>query len=401
MTKILFIGAGISDNLGGPSLLSSTINVLDQFIQDPEYTLISPTPIRDYESSYIYKIKIIPRPIFFELYILSLLMKYRLNISSALSTQMQSTLDAFNHSDIIIDLWGIEFTDRLNFSLLGRILEGLPILVSKVFNKPIIKYTADMGPFSSRCSKGISKYYINKYDLILARGDTTKECLIELGIQTPILVCPDTAFLLKYSIHGKDYDLIYNKKQKNRPIIGFSVSYTAENKEVVNDQYCNSMARLADYCIEQFNAFIVLMPNVTYKYRKNDLDMAKKIHAIIENTNSVYILWNEYTANELKGIISQCDILVGARYHSIVAALSMGIPTLAISWHHKYYQVMGLVNQEKYVHDIESIDLENLKKDITEIWKNKDTLKIQIKSKLADIESKILIGGKQVSNLLK
>jgi colanic acid/amylovoran biosynthesis protein len=50
------------------------------------------------------------------------------------------------------------------------------------------------------------------------------------------------------------------------------------------------------------------------------------------------------SAAEVKSVIGDCDLLVGSRYHALIAALSQGIPVAAIGWSHKYEELLKEAN---------------------------------------------------------
>ena len=403
MTKILLIGARISGNFGGPSVLCSTIEVLNRFIPDAEFTLLSPAPISDYNFSEIYGIKIVPRPhgLFSTLQFLlwAFLNKYNLDISPLLNSKISKTLEAYKSADIIIDIWGIIFADAIGGYFVSRAFGELHLLIGKLLNKPVIKYTADMGPFRRRWNRLFAKFYLNKIDLILARGEITRKCLIELGITTPIHVCPDTAFLLKSSPNQKINAAISKEKLKNKVIVGISVSNTVARKERDTNNYSITMSKTVDHLIKNLNAFVILIPNDIFPNTHDDVYVAKKIYKRIEEKEAVMLITEEYPATELKGVISECDILIGARYHSIVAALSLCIPIIAIAWHHKYHQVMGLVGQEKYVCSIEFLSFIELKTMIDSLWKDRKKIRTEIASYIPFIKESVLSGGKIVRDV--
>jgi polysaccharide pyruvyl transferase WcaK-like protein len=407
MTKILLIGARLSGNLGGPSVLCSTIEVLNRFIPEAEFTLLSPAPISDYKLSKTYGIKIAPckAPDLYSTPILilgAILNKYSLDIFPLLKNSKASKIWAeYKSTDVIIDIRGIIFADSLGGGFISRLIEGIHLLIGKHLNKPVIKYTADMGPFRRKWNRSFAKFYLNKIDLILARGKITKKYLIELGITTPIHVCPDTAFLLKSSSNQKINGVLSKEKLKNKVIVGMSVSNTVARKERDKNQYSITMAQTADYLIKNLNAFVILIPNDIFPNTHDDVYVAKKIYKRIDEKEEVMLITEEYPANELKGIIGECDLLIGARYHSIVATLSMCIPTIAIAWHHKYHQVMGLVGQEKYVCDIETLSFSELQAMIDSLWKNRKKIRTEIASYIPFIKESVLSGGKIVRDVFE
>jgi polysaccharide pyruvyl transferase WcaK-like protein len=401
MTKILFIGIRLSGNFGGPSLLSSTTETLSRSIPEAGFTLLSPTTTSDSKLSETYGIKIVPYLgyFFYPILLVAILNKLGLDTSPLLNSKMREVWKEYKSADIIIGITGIIFADSLGGGFMSRAFEGIHLLIGKLLNKPVIKYTADMGPFKRKWNRLFAKFYLNKIDLILARGEITKKYLVELGITTPIHACPDTAFLLEATPNQKINEVLSREKLKKKPVIGISVSHMADRKERDRDQYSITMAQTAEYLIKNLNAFVVLIPNEIYPHVHDDIYVAKNIYEKINNQEQVLLMTEEYPANELKGIIGECDLLIGARYHSIVAALSMCIPTIAIAWHHKYRQVMGLVGQEKYVSDIETLSFSELQVMIDSLWTNRKKIRTEIASYIPFIKESVLSGGKIVRDL--
>jgi len=373
MTKILLIGASLSGNFGGPSLLSSTVKVLKKFIPKAKFTLLSPVPA-DSKLSKTYGIKVVSHT--------------QKNGMPWFLSGAISDLNKYEDADIIIDIWGIGLGEGPKL-----------LLASKLLNKPVIKYTADMGPFKAKRDRLTAKIYLNNIDLILARNETTKKHLLELGVTTPIHVCPDTAFILEPT-PSKTSKTLSKERLKKRTIAGISMSHIAERKGHSNGKYVTTMAKTADYLIQKLNALVVLIPNEIFPKKYDDLDVAKRIFTKINDKTKVMLLKKECLASELKGIIGECDLLIGARYHSIVAAISMPVPTLAISWHHKYHEVMKLMSQEEYICDIKSLNFTELQEKIDKLWENREKIKAELASRMPFIKESVLSGGKIVKELL-
>lgn len=162
--------------------------------------------------------------------------------------QIRLIFEEFKTADVIIDIWGIIFADQIKGTFLDRAYEGCHLFIGKSFNKPVIKYTADCGPFKLKWNRFFAKFYFNRIDLIFSRSETSKRNLIEIGIKTPIFVYPDTAFLLPLFPVLDIYDY-FQKYKLNRPLLGFPVSYTIEQYESTPNQYSTIMAQICDYLV--------------------------------------------------------------------------------------------------------------------------------------------------------
>lgn len=392
--KILLIGARLSKNLGGPSLLPTTIHVINRFFDNPDYTFISPTA-DDLPLAEEYNITIIADPSWKEILVAALLkatLKLRLGTSAT-----QQIVQAFYEADVILDIWGIGFSDKLGQDTLKiRFFRGIHFVVGKLFCKTVVKYTASLGPFEAKWNRFFSKIYLQHFvDLILARDEMTQRRLEDLGIKTTIQVCPDTAFLLETQTTPLAEDLAHQKLE--HPIIGLSISHMAASQSGDAAGYLMTMAKLADHAIESTNAQLILIPNeLSQNTERDDRYYVKETWKRMQHQTKAIIFTNEYSASELKGIIGQCDVVVAARYHTIIASLSQGIPVLAMAWHTKYVEVLSLFGQEGYICPIESLDIKLIKEKFDGLWHSRQHISQEINAKLPAIREAILAGGNAI-----
>jgi len=248
-----------------------------------------------------------------------------------------------------------------------------------------------------RWNRFFAKFYLNKLDLIFARCETTRKYLLQIGITSPINVIPDTAFILE-PIFKDNNTLPRNTLENN--LIGLSVSYQVFRQAHDKENYINVMAKIADYIIYELDCHLVLIPNDVFPNTFDDVYVAKKVFRKINYKDKTTLLTKKYSAFELKGIIRKCGLLIGTRYHSIVAALSMCIPTIALGWHHKYHGVMKLMGLERYVYDINDLKFTDLRETIDYVWKNRDEINTKITSRMPYIKESVLSGGKFVKEFL-
>lgn len=160
-----------------------------------------------------------------------------------------------------------------------------------------------------------------RYDLITVRDSLTYEGLIRKGISQNVILCADPAFLLD-TIH---VDLGCGFRKENT--IGINVSpLVIKMDSMVWENYIN----LIRYILNETKDNILLIPHVV----KPDTDDRIVLSRIKEeyNSNPRIALIDDCNCMKLKGYISQCRMFVGARTHSVIAAYSSCVPTLAVGY---------------------------------------------------------------------
>jgi colanic acid/amylovoran biosynthesis protein len=88
-------------------------------------------------------------------------------------------------------------------------------------------------------------------------------------------------------------------------------------------------------------------------------------------------------------VIGELDMLVGSRYHSIVAALSLRIPPVVLGWAHKYPALMRLVALEEYVIDYRTIIKTVLLKTIKKAWMSRRIISEQLQERMPSVEHRV------------
>jgi polysaccharide pyruvyl transferase WcaK-like protein len=86
--------------------------------------------------------------------------------------------------------------------------------------------------------------------------------------------------------------------------------------------------------------------------------------------------------------------------HSNIAALSQGIPTIAIGWSYKYYGIMKRLGMEEYVSSLNTMSFEELKVKFDMLFSLREEIQNQLTSKIKDEKRSALHAVKLVSNLL-
>ena len=214
-----------------------------------------------------------------------------------------------------------------------------------------------------------ASYVINKiFDVVCAREEQSKNAILDVcKIKKQMVVTPDIANLMKYD--NVEYG------QNNR--IAITVSHQLERQWKSQDDYCQCIVALINHIIKTLPEYeIIIIPNETSPVKKNnDIDIAYKIAQNITLNNNIRILADaDFDAVEMKNLIASCDIMISARYHSCVAALSSTVPTLAMGWHYKYDELLELYGQTKCIVSGENCSTYDIVKKFDYIWDNKEKI---------------------------
>ena len=397
--RILLIGARLCRNFGGPSLLMATTRAIGASVADAQYTFLSPT-VEDVAYASYYGVSVLAVRSWKDVLMAALARAVcRIPVGPP---DVLEIVEAFSRAAVVIDIWGIAFADTVGRETFRtRARRAIPFLVGRLLRKRVVKYTADMGPFEGRWNKFFAKLSLRHgVDLILARDEVTRERVMALGVATPVRVCPDTAFLL--DIQATPFAEQLRTQKRAGPVVGISLSHMAARQSGDPEAYVAAMTRLADHVAESVAGTVVLIANeVSARAERDDMWYVRETWRRMARRDCAVIAPGDYTAPQMKGIIGECDAMVAARYHSIVASLSQGIPTLAIGWHDKYHGILALVGQERYVCQVALLRDDHLRSRFDELWASRDHIRAHIIRALPGIRQAVFEGAEQVALLCR
>ena len=411
MTKILILNAERT-NKGALALVYSTIETIKRFTPNVEFDLMGPCTA-DYNELQIKEqagIGISIRKPHYTIRSLAYLFKCiciyifkRFGMHIPISKN--SRLFRYSDSDVVINLGGDTMSGAYGFSTLAPFIN---ILYALLLDTPVVLYGESLGYFRNPVIGFIAKRIFNRTKLIILREDLSRKYLHDKCITDPtIYVTADPAFLLNAPPQSRVFKILSNEgiNEIPRPLIGINPSeligrYTGSAPQEGKEKITKIMAKVIDNLVENLGAAIIMIPHV-YTNNVDDRIAINRIFRKVENKSKVKTIKNEYTPQELKGIIGQCDLLIGARMHATIAATSMLVPTVGIAYSHKMHGIIGeMLGQERYVLDIKELDYESLISTINDAWENREVIKRELEFKIPMAKEKAMSNGKLVKELL-
>ncbi len=334
------------------------------------------------------------------------------NFSSRFGVKGRSIYDAY---DIVLDL----SSDSLNeyygivYPLFSLFELGLVLLC----NKKVVVCPASIGPFKNRIVKRLVRRVLSKTDLVIAREETTRDFLSDLGIpEGKIHLAADLAFLFESAPKKRAEEIAtaagvgFGK----RPLVGVAPSSEIFRycfPEVSETQYkylkyVKLMAEVTDFIVEEFDVDVVFIPHFIFpdEFIKNDKVASQDIYDHVKNKERVKLLLDDYRADEVKGVIGLCDMLLSCRMHAAIASTSSTVPTVALSFGHKFNSVLGkMLGQDRCIVESDSdysMVLTNLKRAVVYAWDNRVSIRKELDSRRMVVKERALSSFVKVKELL-
>ncbi len=392
MHKILLYGVMLENNFGGPSLLHGAEEIIRELHDNYEivfYQTSKPVELSISDMGFsIYQ---------FPYNKTSDFLKDAVKLKLGIQPKTEEKRTFFNHiktSDIVANLFGICFSsnfDKGKYSYIRAIKSVIGrfsiSFVAKMYKIKTIKCTASYGPIISKMDIIGAKFSAKHiFDVMYARENESKKQLEKVSNKN-IMLSPDLANFMRFNI-----------TENRKKCIGLSVSYQIIRQWKSNEPYIECMLSLIKHIISKTGYKIVIIPNeMTVGNEYHDIHVAEEIYHLLGNTKNIEILdVLNINSTQLKNHIAECEVMVASRYHSCVAALSAGIPTLVVGWHYKYDELLHWYGQDEWILSSEKCTSDKLINMFDDFWENRDFNRMIIKEKYSDVRKALIEAGKSM-----
>ena len=161
-----------------------------------------------------------------------------------------------------------------------------------------------------------------RYDLIIARESISYEALKQVNNNTKLF--PDPAFALEV----QETKLPLNFKEG--ATIGINLSPLIMKNERFSGITLRNYEELIEYILKKTDYHIALISHVVWAHDDDREAIVELLKQYGGDSRVSYIM--EGNAPQLKWVISNCKMFIGARTHSTIAAYSTCVPTLVIGY---------------------------------------------------------------------
>lgn len=262
--------------------------------------------------------------------------------------------------------------------------------IVKALNKKLVVWGASIGPFSGYPK--LKKEFVNhlqQVDMITSREPVTTRYLKDLGISN-VSECVDPAFMVP-----KPNDIDKRKLNQDQLHIGINLSplssiysFNSNIEDIIRKQ-----ADLIVSIIKQLDAQVTLIPHVVCDFDENDDDLRylRKVKSQIPDdvVDRVKLIDRDVGFIGTKKVLTTCDCLIAARMHCAINAVSVGVPTIFLSYSEKSQGMAEYVyGNDKWVVSLKDLKAEEIARLINNIIDEKSDLFKKIEGNIKQSKKK-------------
>jgi len=253
------------------------------------------------------------------------------------------------------------------FDMKGKFI-FLASIVAKMFGAKLIFYAVGTTSIPDPVVKFLFKMALNCADYISVRDPMSQRLIKSIGVKKHVSVVYDPAKELKPIDSSTARNLLMKEGiNLNKFLVGINFRYTKEQKND-NQTVIEVVAKLVDWLIETYDAEIVFFPFSRHPKKRveNDTyfayDIARRIKT--QNIKSYKILKNEYTPEEMQGLLGQMQFCILERLHSIIFAYGAGVPFISISYNNKVSEFVKMIRYSQREIKLDELNFELLKEKV-------------------------------------
>jgi len=252
-----------------------------------------------------------------------------------------------------IDLGGYQFGDPWGEEhAWGRLKR---IRYCNKFGNLVFHMPQTWGPFSSASMGEAVRSIINTSQMVYARDKTSLAMLQELVEEGN----PKVRFAHDVAWNFQGADLAVGRQlieetglSLERNSISVCVTpnlrvYERSEGNGEDNKYIKILGEVIRYLCSAHNARVILIGHelrLNNSEIQDDRILCNYLLKSLDNSLPVVHIDRFLPAVQVKSIIGNCDMAISSRYHALIAALSQGVPALAIGWAHKYDELFSEFN---------------------------------------------------------
>jgi|GEM_PF-5595486 len=212
----------------------------------------------------------------------------------------------------------------------------LTVMRARLRGKRVIIWGCGIGPLHSRSMKRAVRLLLRLSDLVILRDAFSPTVYPEVVKGIEYHPCIDPA--VRYLLDVRD-EIGRVKKGEDRMTVLFCIrelplQYCTSKAEHnrVKDQFIKDIGKTVTELLKDPRVRIRFFPMNTFVIGQDDRQYYDEIAAVLTDSDRIEYLREDFTLHEAIGEFMRINAAVAMRFHSVVFAHALGVPTLAVDY---------------------------------------------------------------------
>lgn len=309
-----------------------------------------------------------------------------LHVDAIQYNDINALLDAALKADLIIlggggifhDYWGLDPDTYLRSRYWDISFFGSMPLLAKLLDIPCMIYAVGVGPFQTDLARQHTRLAFERCQIATLRDSESLEFLEQTGFDVnnpggPVVkVLPDPVFALTTSAADDEEVaefLSQRQVERGTPLLGISLRYWDLERPL--EEWLPFIANGVREFLNKANQVqVILIPfQVTHSTaHTNDAAVLKKLADLLDMPARVHWIEKPLTPRFAQALIKRCTVIVGMRLHSVIMAINVGTPVVALSYAPKVRSVMKRAGLDEFCNESLTPEASALATQIQAAW---------------------------------
>mgnify|MGYP000155497968 CR=1 FL=1 len=310
-------------------------------------------------------------------------------------SQVNSCVEKY---DGLIDISGYAFGGNGCARATWRLLAVADRMRKK--GKPVIFMPQAWGPFNDDSGRKAVGKLLEVSSMVFARDEESLGYINELtsSISEKLLLSPDVAFVFE-SASKDESDKVLSEigiSAPDKPIVVISPNQRVYEKmegEGAESKYLHVLLEVCNFFIKKTDANLALLPH-EIRFPGDSYSDDRELCSILggmlnDGQGRVGVMSESYSAAQIKSVIAKSELVIGSRYHGLIAGLSQSIPVVAIGWSHKYNKLLGDCGLSEYVIPFEEAEVKTVVSSVEHAWLNRKKNSLVVEEYVKNIKENV------------
>jgi len=296
---------------------------------------------------------------------------------------------------------GDSFSDI--YGLMRFLYVALPQVLVLLLGRDLVLLPQTYGPYNGPVARFVARWILRRARGVVSRDAQGPETVRQVaGTDGPsVRVVPDMGFCMTAeAVDASILDRI-EKLRSAGPLVGINVSsllymggYTGNNMFRLRDPFPALVEALVDHTVRDLGAGVLLVPHVRggQLSPEDETRLCDRLQAEFSRCHGDRVCYLGHNLNhrQVKTVIGQCDLFIGARMHACIAALSQGTPAVGLAYSRKFRGVFASVGMEEFVADLRTLDTGKVIEVVDKAFEHRGDLQFSLSRKMPAVRAKVL-----------